>query len=74
MKKVKKAILDMTLTDEERVDRTVILRFEQMEDINAWNWVKVTVKERVAPGTQDEFELLMAQKAAEAEAEALASS
>lgn len=38
-----------------------------MEDINAWNWVKIDVKERVAPGTKDDFELLMEQKAAEAE-------
>lgn len=67
VKITQKAILDLTLTDEERVDRVLILRFEQMEEINAWNWVKITVKERVAPGTKDEFELLMEQKAAEAE-------
>lgn len=67
VKITQKAILDLTLTDEERVDRVLILRFEQMEEINAWNWVKIVVKERIAPGTKDEFELLMEQKAAEAE-------
>lgn len=64
--RVKQYQLDMTLTDEERIDKVIILRFEQMEEIHAWNWVNITVSERVAPGTKDEFELMMEQKAAEA--------
>ena len=63
---MKQTLLDLTLNDEEREDQVVIIRFEQMEEIHAWNWVKISAKERVAPGTKDEFEQLMDQKAAEA--------